>query len=196
MNLAVIGNIGAGKSTLCKMLAKHYNLDILKESVEDNPFLELFYEEPKKWCFKLQLHMFIEKANQQRKMQNSILDRVLQENYYVFTRNAFEAGFIDKLEYDLLTQNFSLVSNGLEEPDLVIYLKRDASELKMNIDKRGREMESGVSLQYLEDLNKLYNTVMKSAFSHKMIVVDDCFDFENNNEDFIKITEKINKYGK
>jgi len=158
--------------------------------------LELFYEEPKKWCFKLQLKMFIEKATQQQKMSNCILDRILQENYYVFTKNALDAGFIDKPEYDLLTGNFSLVSKELQEPDIVIYLKRDVDQLWKNIKKRGREMESGVSKAYLDDLNKLYNTVMKSAFSHKMIVIDDCLDFEHDNDDFIKITEKINKYGK
>ena len=188
MRIAVIGNIGAGKTTLVTKLAKKMGLNPLFEPVEKLMYLEKFYKEPDKYAFKLQLEMFVEKYTQlteKTNKKNIISDRILEESFFIFTENLFESGKISVNERQILLQYYLALNKNVPEFDKIIYINRDVDTLMSNINKRGRECENGIEKAYIESLNKLYNgyvnSVIKTMQGDSLIILDN-FDCNNDIE--------------
>ena len=198
MHIAVVGNIGAGKTTLTEMLAKHYNWDPLYETVDNNPYLEDFYNDMKRWSFNLQVY-FLNSRFQQiieiQKVQKKIIqDRTIYEDAYIFAENLHEMGLMPSRDYGNYKAIFENITAFIRPPDLLIYLKASVPTLVENIQRRGREYEAGIRLDYLQKLNNKYEKWIAHYNKGKVLILDkDKLDFANQDEHLSTIIAQVDK---
>ena len=190
MHIAVTGNIGAGKTTLTTMLAKHYGWSAQYEDVDHNPYLDDFYQDMSKWSFALQMYFLGSRIRESGK--NIIQDRTIYEDAHIFAENLNEMNLLSDRDYSNYTSLFNLMKSFVSAPDLLIYLKADISTLTKQIAKRGREYEAGISIDYLMRLNKKYEVWINSYKEGKLLIIDvNDLDFVEREEDFGYILERI-----
>ena len=196
MHIAVTGNIGAGKTTLTTMLAKHYGWSAQYEDVDHNPYLDDFYQDMSKWSFALQMYFLGSRFRQVKEIRESgkniIQDRTIYEDAHIFAENLNEMNLLSDRDYSNYTALFNLMKSFVSAPDLLIYLKADISTLTKQIAKRGREYEAGISIDYLMRLNNKYEAWINSYKEGKLLIIDvNNLDFVEREEDFGYILERI-----
>ena len=197
MHIAVAGNIGSGKTTLTGMLAKHFGWEALYESVENNPYLVSFYEDMQRWSFNLQVYFLNSRFRQvvelRKKKKTVIQDRTIYEDAYIFAPNLHAMGLMPTRDFENYASLFELMMQFLQPPDLLIYLKADVSTLVAQIQKRGREYETTIRLDYLKSLNDRYEEWISRYESGKLLIVDvNTVKFAEVAEDFGTIIEMVN----
>ena len=196
MHISVTGNIGAGKTTLTTMLAKHYGWNAQFEDVDHNPYLDDFYQDMSKWSFALQMYFLGSRFRQVKEIRESgkniIQDRTIYEDAYIFAENLNEMNLLSERDYQNYSSLFELMKGFVSAPDLLIYLKADISTLTKQIAKRGREYESGISIDYLMRLNNKYEAWINSYKEGKLLIIDvNDLDFVEREEDFGYILDRI-----
>ncbi|MCQ2135267.1 MAG: deoxynucleoside kinase [Bacteroidales bacterium] len=196
MHIGVAGNIGCGKTTLTRMLSEHYGWVPKYESVTYNPYLEDYYKDIPRWSFNLEVY-FLEQRFQDvidisQSKDTIIQDRTIFEGVYVFTANNHEMGNLEDRDFETYMRLFNSMMSMVRTPDLMIYLRSSIPHLISQIQKRGREYEQTMSIDYLASLNEKYEKFIGEDYKGKVLVIDaDDLDFENRPEDFRMITEKI-----
>ena len=196
MHIAVSGNIGAGKTTLTQMLSKHYGWEMRLEPVVVNPYLEDYYKDIKRWSFALEVYFLKERFRDVLDIAHTnktiIQDRSIFEGVYVFVENNYRQGNLSETDFHTYMELFDLMTNITKIPDLMIYLRKSVPELVRQIQKRGRDYEQTMQLDYLEGLNNRYEDFIFNKYKGEVMVIDsDGMDFEHNPEDFRKIVDKI-----
>ena len=196
MHVAISGNIGSGKTTLTTKLAKHYKWDPHFEDVENNPYLNDFYKEMQRWSFNLQVYFLNSRFRQiiDIKKQNKkfIQDRTIYEDAYIFAPNLHAMGLMSTRDFDNYKELFSLMDSLVEGPDLLIYLRASVPTLVEQIQKRGRDYENSIRLDYLTQLNKRYEEWIEQYDEGNLLIIDvDDLNFSENGEDLGSIIEKI-----
>lgn len=196
--VAIAGNIGAGKTTLCTKLGKYYGWDVLYESADDNPYLSDFYHDMKRWAFNLQIY-FLHTRYQQilnilQGQHTVIQDRTIYEDAHIFAPNLFDMGLMSKRDFESYQALFHTMTSQIQPPDLLIYLRASIPTLVAHIQARGREYEGNMSLDYLKRLNQRYENWIKSYEEGPLLILDaDELDFENNPEDLGKVIEMVDR---
>lgn len=196
MHIGVAGNIGCGKTTLTRMLSEHYGWVPKYESVTYNPYLEDYYKDIPRWSFNLEVY-FLEQRFQDvidisRSKETIIQDRTIFEGVYVFTANNHEMGNLEDRDFETYMRLFNSMMSMVKVPDLMIYLRSSIPHLISQIQKRGRDYEQTMSIDYLASLNAKYEKFIGEDYKGKVLIIDaDDLDFENRPEDFQMITEKI-----
>ena len=195
MHIAIAGNIGSGKTTLTKMLAAHYGWTPKFESVDFNPYLADFYEDMERWSFNLQIY-FLNKRFQDvveisKHKEVIIQDRTIYEDARIFAPNLHAMGLMSTRDFENYSDLFDLMMSLVKAPDLMIYLRSSIPNLIAQIQKRGREYEKSIRIDYITGLNERYETWVKDYKSRLLIIDVDNIKFENRPEDFQFITDKI-----
>jgi deoxyadenosine/deoxycytidine kinase len=195
-HIAICGNIGSGKTTLCEKLARHYNWTALYESVEKNPYLRDFYEDMSRWAFHLQIYFLNSRFRQINEIRVSdritIQDRTIYEDAYIFAANLRNSGYMSERDFESYHDIFNSMINFVQPPDLMIYLKADIPKLVSQIEKRGRDFEYAIRLDYLKNLNERYDDWISHYTDGRLLVIDvNPLDFVKNAEDFGVIINKI-----
>lgn len=195
MHIAIAGNIGVGKTTLAGLLAKHYDWDTNYKDVDDNPYLDDFYRDMKAWSFNLQIFFLHSRLKQIMRIHNSgkdvIQDRTIYEDAYIFAPNLHGMDLMATRDFETYFSLFRQVEQLLQPPDLLIYLKASIPVVK-RIQNKGREYENTIRIDYLESLNKRYDTWVKSYDLGKILVIDtDTINFLDEPKDLHKIINKI-----
>lgn len=196
MYIAVAGNIGSGKTTLTTLLSKHYNWIAKYESVDQNPYLVDFYNDMLRWSFNLQIYFLKERfkgiveITQEKKAV--IQDRTIYEDARIFAPNLHSMGLMSSRDFDNYNTLFNLMLSLVKAPDLVIYLRSSIPNLVKQIQKRGREYESAIRLDYLSGLNDRYEEWISGYSDGKLLIIDvDRYKFEENQEDLSAIIDKV-----
>lgn len=198
MHIAIVGNIGAGKTTLTGLLAKHLGWEPQFEEVEDNPYLEDFYSDMKRWSFNLQIFFlnsrFRHIVELQKRHANIIQDRTIYEDAYIFAENLHDMGLMTTRDFENYSNIFESIVSFIKAPDLLIYLKASVPTLVDNIQLRGRDYEAGIRLDYLSKLNDKYQKWISNYQDGKLLILDkDRLDFANKPEDLGFVIEEIEK---
>lgn len=198
MYIAVAGNIGSGKSTLTQLLAKHYGWEARYETVEENPYLEDYYRDIHRWSFNLEVFFLKERFRDlidiTQAQKTIIQDRTIYEGVYVFMENNKDMGNLSERDYETFMELFEQMMEVATQPDLMIYLKASVPHLVGNIQKRGREYEQQMQLEYLENLNKRYDDFIYNRYKGKVMTIEkDNLDFLNNTKDFAQIVDRIDR---
>ena len=196
MHVAVAGNIGAGKTTLTKLLAKHYKWEPQLEDVVDNPYLDDFYNQMERWSFNLQVYFLnsrFRQVNQIRKSGKDIIqDRTIYEDAHIFAPNLHAMGLMTNRDFENYRSLFDLMESFVQGPDLLIYLRSSIPNLVSQIHKRGRDYENSISIDYLSRLNERYEAWIHGYDKGKLLIIDvDNLDFVANPEDLGTIVNKI-----
>jgi deoxyadenosine/deoxycytidine kinase len=196
MHIAIAGNIGAGKTTLTQLLAKNFNWKPQFEDVDQNPYLDDFYNNMEKWAFNLQIYFLGSRFKQIKEIRESgldiIQDRTIHEDAYIFASNLHDMGLLMTRDYENYLTVFNLMNSFVQAPDLLIYLRATIPTLVKQIQKRGREYESTISIEYLSRLNDKYEEWIKTYHEGKLLIIDvDNLDFVNNREDLSFIYDKV-----
>jgi len=195
-HIAICGNIGSGKTTLAEKLSKHYNWIPLYESVDHNPYLRDFYQDMTRWAFHLQIYFLNSRFRQVNQIRandrTTIQDRTIYEDAYIFASNLHQSGNISDRDYQSYLDIFNSMINFVKPPDLLIYLKADIPRLVQQIEKRGRDFEYSMRLDYLRKLNERYESWIGSYKLGKLLIIDvNKLDFVERIEDFSAIVGKI-----
>lgn len=198
MHIAIAGNIGSGKTTLTTMLAKRYGWKPRFESVDYNPYLEDYYKNIKRWSFAMEVFFLKERFRDLLEISRSeeavVQDRSIYEGVYVFTQNNYAMGNLDDRDYEAYMELFEDMTDAVRFPDLMIYLRSSVSHLVSNIEKRGREYEQKMPLDYLENLNKRYEDFISNKYKGRVLTIDvDHLDYQHKPKDFGLITDKIDR---
>lgn len=196
LHLAIAGNIGAGKTTLVKMLAKHYNWKPNLESVDNNPYLKDFYDDMRKWAFPLQIYFLHSRFNQvldaKQKQETIIQDRTIYEDAYIFAKNLHQSGLMSQRDFENYFSLFQTMCNLTVAPDLLIYLRASVPKLVRQIAKRGRDYEQAIDPNYLYALNENYEEWIGDYQEGNLVVIEsDELDFVENEGDFSFIKSQI-----
>ena len=196
MHIAIAGNIGSGKTTLTRLLSKHFGWKPHFEEVDNNPYLESFYEDMKRWSFNLQIYFLNSRFRQVMDIRKSgddiIQDRTIYEDAYIFAANLYDMGLMETRDYENYQQLFELMSSFLQAPDLLIYLRASVPTLVRQIQKRNRDYEQSIRLDYLKALNKRYENWISSYNKGKLLIIEsDDIDLEKP-EDLSIVIEQIN----
>ncbi len=197
MHIAVAGNIGSGKTTLTRILSKHFNWEAHFEDVDDNPYLNDFYADMQRWSFNLQVYFLNSRFNQIldiRKSEKTVIqDRTIYEDAYIFAPNLHSMGLMSTRDFENYYTLFNLMVSLVQPPDLVIYLRATVPTLVNQIQNRGRKYEDSIRLDYLKRLNERYESWVETYNDGKLLIVDaDSMDFLGNPEDINLIIDKIN----
>lgn len=196
MHVAIAGNIGSGKTTLTRLLAKHYKWKPHYEDVEDNPYLDDFYNSMERWSFNLQIYFLNSRFRQILDIRDSgkniIQDRTIYEDAYIFAPNLHAMGLMTNRDFKNYRSLFDLMESVTEGPDLLIYLRSSIPNLVNQIHKRGREYENSISIDYLSRLNERYEAWVTTYDKGNIIILDvDNLNFVDNPEDLGKVISKI-----
>ena len=195
MHIGVAGNIGSGKTTLTRMLAEHYGWTPQYEAVTYNPYLEDYYKDISRWSHNLETYFLAQRFKDLLEISKSddviIQDRTILEGVYIFVANNKALGNLSERDFDTYMQLFELMMSMVKLPDLLIYLKSSVPHLVSQIQKRGRDYEQGISLEYLSGLNERYEEWIASYKGPLLILDADNLDFQNRPEDFESVTDKI-----
>ena len=196
MHVAVAGNIGAGKTTLTKLLAKHYKWEPQLEDVVDNPYLDDFYNQMERWSFNLQVYFLNSRFRQVSQIRESgkdiIQDRTIYEDAHIFAPNLHAMGLMTNRDFENYRSLFDLMESFVEGPDLLIYLRSSIQNLVAQIHKRGRDYENTISIDYLSRLNERYEAWISKYDKGNLLIIDvDDLDFVANPEDLGGIINKI-----
>jgi len=196
MHIAIAGNIGSGKTTLTRMLVEHYKWTPKYESVDFNPYLSDFYNDMERWSFNIQIYFlnkrFLDVVEINKHEEIIIQDRSIYEDACIFAPNLHNMGLMSTRDYENYASLFSLMVSLVKAPDLLIYLRSGIPHLVGNIQKRGREYESSIRLDYLKGLNALYEKWISGYTDGKLLIIDvDKLNFEDNVEDFSSICNLI-----
>ena len=188
MHIAIAGNIGAGKTTLTKLLAKHYKWEAQLEDVVDNPYLDDFYNQMERWSFNLQVYFLNSRFRQVLQIRKSgkdiIQDRTIYEDAHIFAPNLHAMGLMTNRDYENYKSLFDLMESLVQGPDVLIYLRSSIPNLVSQIHKRGRDYENSISIDYLSRLNERYEAWIHGYDKGKLLVIDvDHLDFVEKPED-------------
>lgn len=195
-HIAICGNIGCGKTTLTEKLARHYGWNPLFESVEHNPYLRDFYQDMSKWAFHLQIYFLNSRFRQVNKIREStrptIQDRTIYEDAYIFAANLRQSGYMSERDYACYREIFDSMLQFVQPPDLLIYLKADIPKLVEQIERRGRDFEYAIRIDYLKSLNAHYDEWLASYNLGRLLVIDvNKLDFVGKVDDFAAVVSKI-----
>ena len=198
MHIAVAGNIGSGKTTLTTMLAKHYGWTPRFEDVDFNPYLEDYYDDIPRWSFNLEVYFLKQRFKDMMAIAKSdttiIQDRSIFEGVYVFTANNHNMGNMDDRDFTTYMELFEQMLEIIKTPELMIYLRASVPHLVENIQKRGRDYEQAIQLEYLQGLNTLYEDFIFNKYKGRVMVIDvDNIDFLHTPRDFAGIIDKIDR---
>ncbi|PKP51772.1 MAG: deoxynucleoside kinase [Bacteroidetes bacterium HGW-Bacteroidetes-12] len=196
MIIAIAGNIGSGKTTLTKLLAKHYKWEPHFEDVDDNPYLNDFYNDMQRWSFNLQVYYMtsrISKIQEIRKGKKTVIqDRTLYEDAYIFAPNLHSMGLMTTRDFETYFSLFKLQETFITPPDLLIYLRASVPTLVNQIQKRGRDYEESIRLDYLKRLNERYEAWVSTYDQGKILIIDvDSNNFSEKAEDLGKIIQNV-----
>ncbi len=196
LHIAIAGNIGSGKTTLTTLLAKHYKWEAFYESVDDNPYLNDFYQDMKRWSFNLQIYFLNSRFRQVLKIRESkknvVQDRTIYEDAYIFAPNLHEMGLMSTRDFQNYSSLFELMKRLVDPPDLLIYLRASVPTLVKQIQKRGRDYEHSISIDYLTKLNKKYENWIKNYNLGELLIINvDKIDFVENQKDASIVFDKI-----
>ena len=196
MHIAIAGNIGAGKTSLAELLAKHYKWEAHFEDVIDNPYLDDFYNHMERWSFNLQIYFLKSRFQQLLKIKESekpiIQDRTIYEDAYIFAPNLKAMGLMNQRDFKNYQELFELLESLIKGPDLLVYLRSSIPNLVNKIHKRGRDYENSISIDYLSRLNERYEAWISTYDKGEILVIDvDDLDFVEKKDDFMKIVSKI-----
>ncbi len=197
MHIAIAGNIGSGKTTLTGLLAKHFGWEAHYEDVEDNPYLNDFYEDMQRWSFNLQIYFLNSRFNQileiRKKGETVIQDRTIYEDAYIFAPNLHSMGLMSTRDFENYFTLFNLMSSLIQPPDLLLYLRATVPTLVNQIQNRGRKYEATIRLDYLKRLNERYEAWIETYNLGKLLIIEaDDHNFPDNIEDLSKVIDKIN----
>lgn len=198
MHIAIAGNIGAGKTTLTKLLAKHYKFKKQLEDVVKNPYLDDFYNQMERWSFNLQIYFLNSRFRQVKeiheKNKNVIQDRTIYEDANIFAPNLHAMGLMTNRDFENYRSLFDLMEENVAAPNLLIYLRSSIPNLVSQIHKRGREYENSISIEYLSRLNERYEAWIHNYKKGPLLIIDiDDLDFVENKEDLKQIISLIDK---
>lgn len=196
MHIAIAGNIGAGKTSLTRLLAKHYKWQPLYEDVLENPYLEDFYNTMERWSFNLQVYFLNSRFRQVLDIRESgkttIQDRSIYEDAFIFAPNLHSMGLMTNRDFENYRALFDLMERVVEGPELLIYLRSSIPNLVSQIHRRGRDYESSISIDYLSKLNDRYEEWAKGYTKGKLLIIDvDNLNFVDNPEDLGEIITRI-----
>lgn len=195
MHIAIAGNIGSGKTTLTKLLAARYGWTPRFEPVDNNPYLEDFYHDMNRWSFNLQVYFlnkrFKEVVEISKSTDTIIQDRTIYEDACIFAPNLHDQGYMSDRDFKNYTDLFNLMMSLVKKPQLMIYIRSSIPTLVKHIEKRGRDYEKSIRIDYLTGLQKRYDDWL-STYDGELITIDgDKINFEDSKEDFRKITDMI-----
>ncbi len=196
MHIAVSGNIGSGKTTLTRLLSKHFGWRPHFEDVDNNPYLNSFYEDMQRWSFNLQIYFLNSRFRQVRDIRKSgdtvVQDRTIYEDAYIFATNLYEMGLMETRDFKNYRDLFELMSSFLQPPDLLIYLRASVPTLVRQIQKRNRDYEQTIRLDYLQALNKYYEEWIANYDLGKLLIIDSDNIELDNPDDLSHIIDNIN----
>jgi deoxyadenosine/deoxycytidine kinase len=197
MHIAVAGNIGSGKTTLTRLLSKHYGWEAHYEDIDDNPYLNDFYNDMQRWSFNLQIYFLNSRFNYilsfRKTGKTLIQDRTIYEDAYIFAPNLHSMGLMSTRDFENYFTLFNLMSSLIQPPDLVIYLRASVPTLVKQIQKRGRKYEENIRLDYLKRLNERYEAWIEAYNLDKLLIIDvDNNNFSDNPEDLSIVIDKVN----
>ena len=198
MHIVIAGNIGSGKSTLTQMLARHYGWEARFEAVTDNPYLEDYYRDLKRWSFNLEVYFLKERFRDLIAIAKAghtvIQDRSIFEGVYVFMANNRAMGNLSERDYNTFMELFEQMMSVVRIPDLMIYLRASVAHLVGNIQQRGRGYEQQLQLEYLENLNRRYEDFILNKYPGRVMIVEkDELDFLHRPRDFARIVDRIDQ---
>ena len=198
MHIAIAGNIGSGKSTLTAMLARHYGWEARYEPVSENPYLEDYYRDLHRWSFNLEVYFLKERFRDLLAIAKAdhtvVQDRSIFEGVYVFMQNNKAMGHLSDRDYATYMELFQQMMSVVRMPDLMIYLRASVPHLVGNIQKRGRQYEQTIQLDYLENLNRRYDEFIYKMYEGRVMTIDkDHLDFQHNPKDFAQIVDRIDR---
>lgn len=196
MHVAIAGNIGAGKTTLTKLLAKHYKWEAQLEDVVDNPYLDDFYNQMERWSFNLQVYFLNSRFRQVLQIRESgkniIQDRTIYEDAHIFAPNLHAMGLMTNRDFENYNSLFELMESLVQGPDLLIYLRSSIPNLVNQIHKRGRDYENSISIDYLSRLNERYEAWISQYNKGKLLIIDvDDLNFVDKPEDLGSVINRI-----
>lgn len=195
-HVAIAGNIGAGKTTLCEMLARHFGWEVHYEDAEGNPYLSDFYLDMRRWSFNLQVYFLSSRYEQVLRIlkgnRTVIQDRTIYEDAFIFAPNLADMGLMERRDFDNYLTLFQSIVSQVKAPDLLIYLKASIPTLVEHIQMRGRDYEGSISIDYLKRLNDRYDSWINGYREGKLLIINvDQIDFSNNKEDAAKVLEMV-----
>ncbi len=195
-HIAIAGNIGSGKTTLTSKLAKHYGWSAHYEDVDENPYLNDFYEDMLRWSFNLQIYFLNSRFSQVLDIRQSgktvIQDRTIYEDAFIFAPNLYDMGLMPLRDFNNYSKLFKLMNSLVQPPDLLIYLRASVPTLVSQIQKRGRDYENSIRIDYLTRLNERYEAWINEYKSGKLLIISvNDTDFKNNPKDLSKVIDKV-----
>lgn len=196
MHLAIAGNIGSGKTTLTGLLAKHYKWEASFEDADDNPYINDFYEDMRRWSFNMQVYFLNTRFNQmleiRREKKNIVQDRTIYEDAYIFAPNLHSMSLMSTRDFENYFTLFNMLNSLIQPPDLLVYCRASIPTLVNQIQKRGRKYENSIQLDYLKKLNERYEFWARSYNLGKMLIIDvDTNNFSENQDDLRIVIDKI-----
>ena len=199
MHIAIAGNIGSGKTTLTNMLASHYGWEARFEPVDVNPYLEDYYKDIPRWSFNLEVYFLKQRFRDLLDIAHAdhtiIQDRSIYEGVYVFTANNRALGNLSDRDFETYMELFEQMTEIVRYPDLMIYLRASVPHLVSNIQKRGRNYEQSIPIDYLQGLNRLYEEFIYQKYRGRVLTIEvDDLDYQHRPQDFASIIDRIDSY--
>ncbi|MBP3822383.1 MAG: deoxynucleoside kinase [Bacteroidaceae bacterium] len=199
MHIAIAGNIGSGKTTLTNMLASHYGWEARFEPVDVNPYLEDYYKDIPRWSFNLEVYFLKQRFRDLLDIAHAdhtiIQDRSIYEGVYVFTANNRAMGNLSDRDFETYMELFEQMTEIVRYPDLMIYLRASVPHLVSNIQKRGRNYEQSIPIDYLQGLNRLYEEFIYQKYRGRVLTIEvDDLDYQHRPQDFASIIDRIDSY--